>query len=243
MNVIYSNKTTFNSSKREIAKSPAQWWRSVVKKRDHKRFIDQIRNHYLIEVGHPEEIEDDEMIEIKSDIESYLESRKPTLTLLLGDLGTDEFTRIWESIKPELVEGFKHYILLGKYPQTIPNGINGGVNVIEVESLDGQVIPMVQLLLSPTSDTDALLGEARSVAQETFGSAKGGRKISSEIGLWWEGLPIEEQIQPNKDLAYQYLKEHPEATLNYLPSGAEVTRYAARLKKYRARITRSEYSG
>lgn len=242
MNVIYSKKTTINSSKREIAKSPAQWWRSVVRKRDHKEFIDQIRIDYLIDVGYPEEIDDDEMLAIKKDIESYLGSRKPTLTFLLGDLGTDQFTPIWESIKPELVEGFKHYILSGKYPQTIPNGINGGVNVIEVESLDGQVIPMVQLLLSPTSDAESLFGEARLVIQETFGSAKDGRKVSSKIGLWWEGLPIEERNQSNKDLAYQYLKEHPEETFNGLPSRADNHRYADLLKKYRARIARSQYS-
>lgn len=232
MNVRNSYKNTTVTSQREIYKSPTQWWRSVFRQKKRLEFIKKIREDFEIEVGQPDELTDDTRSQIRHEVERFVNTIIK-LGLHRNDTEVGELFRpIIDRIRPDLIEGFEYYILTGKYPDTYPEGINGGVSVIDAPTLTGGTYPMIQVLVSEHSDIEAITKEFHDKVNEIYGKAKSGKKTGSGIGLWWEGLSPDEQNSTYEELARQYLFDNPNQTRLGIPTPLEIHRYSDRLRKF-----------
>ena len=231
-----STKNTLNNIselvRREITKSPAQWWRNTLRQKDMQKFVKETRHRFEIEVGHPEELTDEDLEGLRDWIDRHI----IWYVKRVYDIDLPDFEEINTEVQwvyDEIIDGFEHYIVTGKYPHTLPDGINGGVRIVPFELATGETVEMVQTISGATTDIEALIVDLRATHQELFGVAKRGAKQHSPIGLWFEGLPDEEQNQPNPELARQYLQENPSETRNGIAIRAEIRRYSERLRKFR----------
>jgi len=236
-----STKNTLNNiselTRREIAKSPAQWWRKTLLQKDIQKFVKKTRRRFGVEVGHPEELNARNLKGLRDWIDRYVSYYvKRVYDVDLHDHEDLEAINVEvQRVHAEIIDGFEHYIVTGKYPHTLPDGINGGARVVEFPVATGETLEMVSILASSTTDFEAAVIEGRRLVQERFGKAQDGSKVRSPIRLWLEGLPIEERRQPNNELARQYLIENPSATYYGLPTRIEVRRTADNIRKFKKR--------